>query len=63
MRGTQDQKSFAALATKTKHSSALFAIRAGKAKDAREFYAKATLQAVERSMPSLPNLDAIAELV
>jgi hypothetical protein len=50
LRDVPDQKAFAAEAAKTQCSSPLFAMRAGKARSVREFFAGATIQALERAM-------------
>lgn len=46
----EDRKAFALEAVKTSCSPALFAMKSGKAKSAREFYANCTLQALERAV-------------
>lgn len=63
LRNILNQKDFAIEAVKTRCSSALFAIRAGKAKTAREFFATATLQSVERAIPDLPKDEQIAACI
>lgn len=48
--GIADQKAFAAEAVKTRCSSALFAIRKGTCKTAREYFAGCTMPALERTL-------------
>jgi hypothetical protein len=50
LRAIKEQKEFAAAALKTHCSGALFAMRSGKAANAKAYFATATLQAVERAL-------------
>jgi hypothetical protein len=50
LRHIPDQKSFAAEAARTRCSSPLFALRAGKAASVRAFFAGATIQSLERAI-------------
>ena len=57
LRDAREQKAFAAGASNTRCSSPLFAMRSGKCRSVREFFAAATIQSVERALAM--DLDAL----